>query len=176
MGSWWLSLRFQGKVGKPGRAVCAGLQPLHRDPHGMIPGEGVGVQSMWRPKEGRVPSNVHLHRKAQTFVCSHMGRGPRQETASGLEPLQRTSTKAMPSRNVGPEPLQRVPTVAMPGGAAETRSQPLMRTEAQAVTSCSAREGPPLPQCAQVGRHEALEFNACLSSFWLCFSPMNPFY
>lgn len=72
----------------------------------MIPGEGVGVQSMWRPKEGRVTSNVHLPGKAQTFVCSHVGRGPRQEAASGLEPLQRTSTKAMPSRNVGPELLQ----------------------------------------------------------------------
>lgn len=148
MGSWWLSLRFQRKAGKPGRVVSAGLQPLHRDPHGMTPGEGVGVQSVWRPKEGRVTSNVHLPGKAQTFLCSHMGRGPRQETASGLEPLQRTSTKAMPSRNVGPELLQRAPTMAMPGGAAETRSQPLMRTEARAVTSCSAWEGLPLPQCA----------------------------
>lgn len=70
----------------------------------------------------------------------------------------------------------RVPTVAMPGGDAETRAQPLMRTEARAVASCSAWEGLPLPQCAQVARREALEFNACLSSVWLCFSPVNPFY
>lgn len=104
MASWWLSPRFQRKTEDTRQTR---LESLCGDTTGMMPVESVGRETSWRPREDRVARNVHLHRKDKD-VCVQRAKA---ETCHMGGPLQRTSTKAMPSRNVISELLQRVPAL-----------------------------------------------------------------